>query len=126
MALACPRCKNVDLEEIELRDVLIDRCPRCAGLWFDNAELGEITGMRAKLKGLESIIPESQFSDDSVHCPRCEGIVLRELNVEDGGRTHSLFRCVSCMGTWLDRGSLRAQEDGRLIDALKGYFMTLP
>ncbi len=124
MALDCPRCQNIQLEEIEIGDVLVDRCPRCAGLWFDHAEIGEITGPESRIRKVESMVPQPQFSSDVLNCPHCEGVSLRELNSQGKKRKHTVYRCVSCVGTWLDRGQLREIEDPRLLETLKNYFVT--
>ena len=125
MALDCPRCREILLEEIELGEIPIDRCPRCAGLWFDNAEVGEITGLRSKLHKFESVVPPSDFSEEEMLCPRCDNVALRRLTVDGTHRKHVLFRCVSCVGTWLDRGELKEHEDKRLTETLKAYFSNI-
>ena len=126
MTLRCPRCREVGLDEIALGEVLIDRCPRCAGLWFDHAELSEIAGSLPKLKALETIIPDADAVDADARCPRCDGVPLRRVTLEGDERRYALLRCASCLGTWMDRGELRSQEDERLIDALKDYAAALP
>ena len=122
MALDCPRCQGVALEEIELGETPIDRCPRCAGLWFDNAEAGEITGMRSQLQKFESMVPPSEYGEEEIMCPRCEGVPLRRLALSGETREHQLLRCVSCVGTWVDRGELREIEDASLVETLTTYF----
>jgi len=103
----------------------VDRCPRCAGLWFDNAEIGEITGMRSKLQDFESIVPSSNFTETEMSCPRCEGVALRRLAAKGKGVERTLYRCVSCVGTWLDRGELKELEDPTLVGTLKRYFAVI-
>jgi Zn-finger nucleic acid-binding protein len=122
MALKCPRCSPINLEEIELSDIPIDRCPRCAGLWFDNAEVTATTGLKTELLGFESIVPPTQFAEKEMYCPRCDDVVLRRLDVQGDGRNQILYRCVSCLGTWIDRGELREEEDPNLLNALRSYF----
>ena len=39
--LLCPACK-VDLVMTERKDVEIDYCPKCRGVWLDRGELDEI------------------------------------------------------------------------------------
>lgn len=123
MALACPRCLDVKLEEIDVGDVILDRCPRCGGIWFDNAEIGEIVGTKSASSGFESTIPPAPDGSDAMECPRCNGVDLRKLTIcKDEGRACYVYRCISCIGTWLDRGELRAEEDGQLQGVLKSYF----
>jgi Zn-finger nucleic acid-binding protein len=101
-------------------DVVIDRCPRCAGLWFDHAEIGELVGRQSRVSAMESIVPSAEHQDPALSCPRCQTVALRKLMVEQDN--HLMYRCVSCVGTWLDRGELREIEDPRLVDTLKAYF----
>lgn len=123
MALDCPRCQEIELEEIEIGDVVVDRCPRCAGIWFDNAEIGEIVGREPKAKNFDSIIPDDPVKNDEFACPRCPGVSLRKLVFEVQENQPSIFyRCVSCIGTWLDRGELRIVEDKHLGEVLKSFF----
>ncbi|MCP4198641.1 MAG: zf-TFIIB domain-containing protein [Proteobacteria bacterium] len=124
MALDCPRCQNVSLEEIEVGEIIVDRCPRCAGIWFDNAEISEIIGRQFKVTKFESVVPKDEFSDKSMGCPRCEGVSLRKFGCghEEEEQGCTVYRCVSCIGSWLDRGELREIEDGRLEESLKAYF----
>jgi ribosomal protein L31 len=47
--LQCPRCwVAMEKEEVEVRgpNVIIDVCPKCHGVWFDNNELKKILGDR--------------------------------------------------------------------------------
>lgn len=41
--LQCPRCDG-KLEEIRYEEVLIDRCNKCHGVWFDAGELDQVVG----------------------------------------------------------------------------------
>jgi Zn-finger nucleic acid-binding protein len=123
MALECPRCQGETLDEIEVGGVILDRCPRCAGIWFDNAEINEIAGKVSEERLLDSIVPPPENSVEAMFCPRCENVSLRKLFLESKEeREYIVYRCVSCIGSWLDRGELREQEDGRLAEVLKNHF----
>ena len=127
MELNCPRCENTKLDEIEVGDVYIDRCPRCAGIWFDNSEIVQIAKKSSKsLERVDSIVPPVEGKQNDMFCPKCKGVALRQFEFErQNGRTAVLFRCVSCLGTWLDRGELREIEDPHLIDTLASHFSNL-
>jgi len=128
MPLDCPRCEQILLEEIEVGEVLVDRCPRCAGIWFDNAEIGRVAGNQQGKRNIDSSIPPPPTASDAVliDCPRCSDVHLREMSfMGNDGRTYTLFRCISCIGTWMDRGELRDEEDADLDAKLKRYFSKL-
>ena len=124
MALGCPRCKGVSLEEIELEGVLLDRCFRCAGLWFDHDEVSQMVNATPTLKKLESVIPSPDFAVASLTCPRCQTVALREFRLSGGEDRQEIlvYRCASCSGSWLDRGQLRYVEDGGIADAMRAIF----
>jgi Zn-finger nucleic acid-binding protein len=124
MALSCPRCEGTKLEEIGVDEVAVDRCPRCAGVWFDHDEIGALVGAAAGLGQMESTVPKAPPEGSaSPLCPRCEGTALRPLECTDRGPRQSVLqRCPSCLGTWIDRGELREQEDKGLFGAIRGYF----
>lgn len=51
----CPKCGS-DLVEIEYKNVMIDKCPECEGIWFDCGELEQVvTEQDNFLKGVLKI-----------------------------------------------------------------------
>jgi len=123
MMLTCPRCRMKGLDEIELGEVVVDRCTCCGGLWFDNDEISELLGRTPEARRVETTVPPETEQAKDLACPRCADVALRALTLagaEAAART--VFRCASCSGTWLDRGELRAYEDPRLLEALRLFF----
>ncbi len=51
----CPKCGN-KMIEISFKDIQIDECPECKGIYFDNGELDQIlkseTGLLGKISGI--------------------------------------------------------------------------
>ena len=121
MALSCPRCDSVDLEEVEVDGVLIDRCVQCAGLWFDHNEINQIVDMTPSAKLVDSVIPPPAAAVESLICPRCEGVALRRYRIGGNGSLLLVYRCASCSGSWMDRGQLRQVEDPRIAESLKKH-----
>ena len=39
--LPCPRC-NIDMEKLVKKDVVIDICKKCKGMWVDAGELEKL------------------------------------------------------------------------------------
>ena len=124
MALDCPRCRVGTLRELEIGEVLIDRCDTCAGLWFDNDEISDIAGMDGAGRRAETLLPPGENAVHEMACPRCPDVSLRHLRIDRADEVEPLvvFRCVSCAGTWLDRGELRRFEDPGLAAFLKQHF----
>jgi hypothetical protein len=46
--LLCPAGCDVELVEQAFRDILIDRCPTCGGVWLDPGELEKISSDDAR------------------------------------------------------------------------------
>jgi len=38
----CPRCKKVELKITKIKEIEVDYCPECYGLWLDRGELNNI------------------------------------------------------------------------------------
>jgi Zn-finger nucleic acid-binding protein len=46
--MKCPKC-GADLEEINYKNVMIDTCKECQGIWLDHGELELLTKGEAHL-----------------------------------------------------------------------------
>lgn len=46
--MRCPKC-GMELQEIELRNVKIDKCFSCEGIWLDTGELNTLMAMDKKM-----------------------------------------------------------------------------
>ncbi len=42
--MKCPKCGH-DMKEVMLRDIAVDMCKNCGGIFFDKGELELLTGM---------------------------------------------------------------------------------
>jgi MFS transporter, PAT family, beta-lactamase induction signal transducer AmpG len=120
MGLKCPRCITDTLEEIEVGSELLDRCSVCSGLWFDQGEVSRVMKDVSQVQELENRLPADTGTMD---CPRCPGVRMRKQSLETLGLSSDcVYRCASCMGTWMDRGVLRRKEDQRLPEVLRYAF----
>lgn len=48
--MRCPKC-GMELIEIDYKNIKIDKCSECAGVWLDNGELEAITQLDKSLLG---------------------------------------------------------------------------
>ena len=94
----CPRCE-VELVQLEGDDSILSRCPECAGLWLDIAELNRIL-LRHNMPGLESLGGRPNIDESSGQCPECQV----DLVAVEGGERHSMHyeTCEVCGGIFLD------------------------
>ncbi|MEA3558917.1 MAG: zf-TFIIB domain-containing protein [Candidatus Thermoplasmatota archaeon] len=83
----CVTC-GVEMEMKVFNGVETDVCPRCGGVWLDEGELEDLTGLD----------PES---GRDLGCPECGIVMSRKLvlGVE-------IDLCESCGAVWLDPGEL--------------------
>ena len=105
--LDCPRCwVAMKKEEVEVLgpNVIIDRCPTCMGIWFDNKELKKILGNRKLAHFLTRHIGTQ--SKSKLVCPRCGGLMDLEY-AEDV----EIDVCLVCHGAWLDHSELERLKE---------------
>lgn len=89
----CAAC-GAQTQLIFIRDVELDACTSCQGLWFDEGELEKVSGERPRFSPLSG--------GSGRDCPRCAfrmrtGLIQRNLQVEN---------CRPCEGYFLDAGEL--------------------
>ena len=104
--MQCPKCETEALKEFDVEGVALDRCPRCAGVWFDAQELTELLSEEAEhvaqlLKGRTN----AQADEKRGRCPRDASNLIRVFSSID--RSVVLDACGECRGVWLDGGEFK-------------------
>ena len=101
-ARECPKDWSALTKETRksfLRNVEVDVCPKCQGIFLDKKEVEELTGSHrlheilTKYTGLNS--------DVQILCPNCGGL----MESEDAGNVR-VDVCLDCFGVWMDAGEL--------------------
>ncbi len=115
MSADCPRCA-LPLDTSQLQQVPVQRCPRCAGLWFEAHVLREARNAAdPDLAWLDvelwSDAEQFRHAPHSGRCPAGDG-ALHAL--EYGHTAVTVEYCDVCFGVWLD-----ATEFERIVDALE-------
>ena len=106
--IKCPRCwVEMKKEEVEMLgpNLIIDVCPKCQGIWFDNNELEKVLGTR-KLDSLLTMRTDIEESRSKLICPRCGGVM--DLEYAD---VVEIDVCPDCHGAWLDYGELERLKE---------------
>lgn len=95
--MQCPKCKKpLKSGKITAKQLVLDQCSQCKGMWFDKGELAILLGARAKK---DFVIPKFSAKVLGTECLRCN-VSLYEfcypgtLTLVDG--------CKQCEGVWLD------------------------
>lgn len=100
--LVCPRCSK-HMQRTTRKNVEIDTCPECAGLWLDASELAQLVGSWKDLPRRGVVFPQS--ADSVLRCPRCQAGLERRTYSEH--KRTVIDHCLDCGGIWLDRGELQ-------------------
>ena len=82
--MECPKC-NSAMHEIEIETlhgkVVIDKCERCEGLWFDNGEAEQLKNdwMADFADSGDPAIGKTYNAVRDIQCPRC-GEPMQKIN----------------------------------------------
>ena len=110
MIRVCPKC-DVPLFILHFKDIEIDFCNHCRGLWLDAGELEALM----QQTGADTHDPLLKFQQQSgiqpngrPHlCPRCDA-PLHEIQVDHAGTPHlTLDKCPRGHGLWFDADELQ-------------------
>jgi len=97
------------MESQKIKDVEIDVCRNCAGIWFDQDELRKAkdqTDPDMNWMDFEIWKKEDKFkfSQKPVQCPKCK----LDMVIIDYNKTNvEIDYCPKCQGTWLDEGEFQ-------------------
>ena len=101
--MKCPKCDSETLYEFSVREVAVDRCSSCNGIWFDAQELSQLLAEEARhVAALLRGSAHDEASGKSRFCPRDAAKLLRVYSAME--RSVVLDACPICRGIWLDRG----------------------
>jgi uncharacterized protein len=107
--MICPVCRKGALI-VEYKNIELDYCPTCQGVWFDSGEL-ELLLESAKLADhhhyLEEIIasPEVKTSEKKRRCPICRR-KMKKAYIDDDKKI-MIDACVISHGIWFDGGEVQ-------------------
>jgi len=111
----CPRC-HIPLQTLDLQlqgKFLIERCPKCLGLFFDPGELDVllekvVANVHAidpqRLKEVQGVRRRDEYAVRYIDCPVCRRLMNR---VNFGPRSGVIADQCREHGMWLDGGELR-------------------
>jgi len=120
--MRCPSCL-AQLTSTRYKEIVVDRCIRCDGLWFD---AGELRSLKNRVEPAARWLDIDLWADDTKfvlrrgrvrQCPR-DGVPLYEVEYEEPeivehrdhirGAGVRVDICAVCGGMWLDDGEFRA------------------
>ena len=112
--MKCPCC-NTDLKSKMIKNVEIDECYKCKGIWFEDDELRKAkdsTDSDLNWMDFEIWKNKDKFKalSRNLVCPKCSQTLVAvdytDTNVE-------IDYCPQCKGTWLDKGEFKKLMSSR-------------
>jgi len=101
----CPKCKEAMIV-LELRQIEIDYCTSCSGIWLDKGELELLVGDQQEQQDtvLSDFVPQHRSKEKAYRCPICRKKMEKVLS----GKQHQILidRCHNHHGLWFDAGEL--------------------
>jgi Zn-finger nucleic acid-binding protein len=112
--LPCPTCLGVMMEKLKPvrdRELVLDYCRRCGGVWFDAGEVGALR--EARPKGLGSIV-ELRDTAFRMPCHSCHAVMSRDAPSCTACGWRNRLDCPGCQ-----RPLERIERDGLALDACR-------
>jgi Zn-finger nucleic acid-binding protein len=108
--MICPVCRKGALI-VEYKNIELDYCPNCHGVWFDAGELElllESAGLGNHRRYLEDLInaPETKSSEKKRKCPICRR-KMKKAYIDDDNKI-LVDVCRVGNGIWFDGGEVQS------------------
>ncbi len=101
--MQCPKCPGSPLVATHVQATEVDRCARCAGIWFDKHELVPVLHESLpELTALRGRSAPERMNQKHGQCPRDATGLIRVSSAL--GHSVILDTCPECQGIWLDGG----------------------
>lgn len=127
----CPKCPG-KLKKIYIKNIEIDVCWACEGIWFDNGEINDLL-KKTPLYELEADIRQNSeiimpdLDKKEGKCPRCDDSAIL-LRVPSKKKKIYIDICPRGHGIWLDNGEvflLKKKEFTTFLEILCDCIETL-
>ena len=116
--MECPKGQAAMEEVTYGRNMTVDRCITCKGIWFDLGEAEELKG-KWMSEFVDSGDPEigREFNKiEDVNCPRCGELMDK---VPDPKQSHIWYEACSDHGMFLDAGEFSDYKYETLLDKFR-------
>jgi len=114
----CPKC-HADMEEVTYgRDMTIDRCTNCKGIWFDTGEVDKLKGkwMSEFVDTGDPDVGKVHDKIEDVDCPRC-GKRMEALS--DPAQPHIWYESCPEHGIYFDAGEFTDYKYETFLDKIR-------
>ncbi|HFC31056.1 MAG TPA: hypothetical protein ENJ44_08455 [Oceanospirillales bacterium] len=121
--MKCPVDNTPLVEQEYERNVMVDSCEKCGGMWLDKWELNAIQANKGKnyaaeLEQMPNLVDKAYMqalekNRPPLNCPKCSeaGKTVQMERREHGYCSQVMVDvCQECQGVWLDKGEMKALE----------------
>ncbi len=121
--MKCPVDNTPLVEQEYERNVMVDSCEKCGGMWLDKWELNAIQANKGKnyaaeLEQMPNLVDKAYMqalekNRPLLNCPKCTkaGKTVQMERREHGYCSQVMVDvCHECQGVWLDKGEMKALE----------------
>ncbi|MBU4375554.1 zf-TFIIB domain-containing protein [Patescibacteria group bacterium] len=118
--MKCPECQ-IKMSEVKTSShygipMVLDQCPECGGLWFDESELYRTKhGVAQRIeKRLDAgkLRKFALMENRMMHCPR-DNMALKKFSDSHGFKDIQIDICPECGGLWFNYGDFTKFQDAR-------------
>lgn len=103
--MRCPVCK-VDMIVVEHKNIELDHCEKCHGVWFDSGELELFLETKAgSQSSFSSLLAEARSGEKKRRCPIC-GQKMKKTVISEMPKI-IIDACPRGEGLWFDGGELK-------------------
>lgn len=103
--------------------MVIERCPKCRGMWFDEFELDRVIAVKPGelLESDRAGEAVGEVADRKLKCPQCGGLMIKVKSLQN--RNVIIDSCPVCYGQWLESGRLPKLQAGEgILGGLRALF----
>ena len=116
--MECPKCQ-ADMEEVTYgRDLTIDRCTNCKGIWFDKGEAERLKDkwMSEFIDSGDPDVGRTYDKVDDINCPKCGKTMTK---VTDPKQPHIWYEACDEHGMYFDAGEFTDFKYETLMDKFR-------
>jgi len=115
--MQCPKCKGVMEEATYGRNMTIDRCVECRGIWFDTGEAEKLKGkwMSDFLDSGDVKTGKVNNKITDINCPRCS---VEMTHVKDMEQPHIGYEICEEHGMYFDAGEFTDYNYDTIVEKI--------
>ena len=115
--MQCPKCKGVMEEATYGRNMTIDRCVECRGIWFDTGEAEKLKGkwMSDFLDSGDVKMGKVNNKITDINCPRCS---VEMTHVKDMEQPHIGYEICEEHGMYFDAGEFTDYKYETIVEKI--------